>query len=103
MLIAILITAVLAAGHVLGRWRPARRASDWAWCTIRRRDVTRSTWRWWATQPVFAVEIALLFAARPRATVRAWRHRNDPPPSRSAPVRIATIHPENTEMPPCST
>ncbi|MCT2591112.1 hypothetical protein LHJ74_14540 [Streptomyces sp. N2-109] len=94
--LAISAAAALAAGYVLGRIRPARRASDWAWCTIRRSAVTRNTWRWWATQPVFGVEIVLLLATRPRATVRAWRHRHDPPPPRSPAVSFPS-----PEDPPC--
>lgn len=78
----------LLAGYGIGRWRPAHRASDWAhWLAYRTTAVTRRDWRWWLAQPVYAAEIARMLLLRPRATVRAWRHRNDPPPPRGpAPV-----------------
>lgn len=73
----------ILAGYLIGRWRPAHRASDWAHRLMYRTPrVTRRDWRWWLAQPVYAAEIARMLLLRPRATVRAWRHRNDPPPPR---------------------
>lgn len=85
---ALLVAAALAVGYLLGRWRPAHRASDWAaWLPYSRPPVTRRHVRWWLAQVVYAAEIARMFAVAPRETARAWRHRHDPPPPRSpAPV-----------------
>ncbi len=84
-----LIANALILGYTLGRWRPAHRASDWAhWLMYRTPRVTRRDWHWWAAQSVYACEIAVMLATRPRATVHAWRHRHDPPPPRSPAPRI---------------
>jgi hypothetical protein len=84
--LTLLLAAALAAGYLLGRARPARALSSWAerlpW---QRPAITRRHWQWWAAQPVYAVQIAVLLATRPRASVRAWRTRNDPPPRSPAP------------------
>jgi hypothetical protein len=75
--------AALAVGYLLGRWRPAHRASDWAhWLNYQTPRVTRRDYRWWLAQPVYVAEIAWMFLLRPRETAHAWRHRNDPPPKR---------------------
>lgn len=88
----LLLAAALAAGYGLGRWRPARRASSWAhWLTYEQPPVTRSDWRWWAAQPVYACEIGVLLATQPRRTMHAWRHRNDPPPPRGPALRVRDI------------
>jgi hypothetical protein len=83
---ALLVAATVAAGYLVGRARPARRVSDWAAWQFIGRPVPRSSWRWWAAQPIFAAEIARLLIVRPRHTARAWRTRNDPPPRSPAPV-----------------
>lgn len=83
---ALLIAAAAVAGYLLGRVRPAHRASDWAAWQFIGRPVRRSSWRWWAAQPIFAAEIARLLILQPRQTARAWRARNDPPPRLPAPV-----------------
>ncbi|MEW1638615.1 hypothetical protein AB0469_31725 [Streptomyces sp. NPDC093801] len=88
---ALLLVAAVSVGYLAGRARPAPRASDWAWLQIDRRRAPRSSWRWWAAQPVFAVEIAVLLATRPRATVHAWRTRNEPQPPRSPAPRIRRL------------
>ncbi|MGW5852118.1 hypothetical protein ACWFQ8_29930 [Streptomyces sp. NPDC055254] len=93
---AVLLAVAVVAGYLTGRARPAHRISDWAdrlpW---RRPGFSRREWRWWAAQPVYAVQIAVLLTTRPRATVRAWRTRNDPPPPRSpAPVLVTPWPPE---------
>jgi len=87
---ALLLAVAVVAGYLVGRARPARRASDWAAWQFIGRPVPRSSWRWWAAQPIFAVEIARLLAIQPRRTVRAWRTRNDPPPRRSEPLHVVT-------------
>lgn len=83
MLTLLLVASGLALGYLTGRTRPARRASFWAWRQVDYRRVTRTSWRWWAAQPVFAYEIAVLLTTQPKQTVRAWRSwrtRNEPPP-----------------------
>lgn len=83
------LAAVLAAGYGLGRWRPARRASDWAsWLPYSRPPVTRRHIRWWLAQPVYAAQIVLMLLLEPRATIHNWRHRHDPPPPRSPAIRF---------------
>ncbi|MER8233509.1 hypothetical protein [Streptomyces sp. NPDC094049] len=82
----------LALGYLLGRLRLGHRASDWAhWLTYRRTPITRREWRWWAAQPVFAVEIAYLITTRPRRTWQAWITRNDPPPPRGPAPQLRRI------------
>ncbi|MFJ2568913.1 hypothetical protein ACIOYT_00635 [Streptomyces halstedii] len=72
---ALAVPAVLAAGYVLGRWRPWSRLGRWA---DRR---TRDDGRWWLNENRLAA--ALFVATCPRGSLYAWRHRNDPPPPRS--------------------
>jgi hypothetical protein len=95
VLTLLLVTGGLTLGYLTGRTRPARALSDWAerlpW---RRPGFSRREWRWWAAQPVYACQIAVLLTVRPRATVRAWQARNDPPPRSPAPVRIVPWPPE---------
>lgn len=92
-MLTLLLTAAAMAGYLTGRTRPAQRLSDWAdrlpW---RRPGFSRREWRWWAAQPVYACQIAVLLATQPRATVRAWQTRNDPPP-RSPAVTLVTPWP----------
>ncbi|MCY0960832.1 hypothetical protein [Streptomyces sp. H27-H5] len=91
---ALLLAVALLAGYLIGRTRPARRVSDWAdRLTWRRPAVTRREWRWWAAQPVYACQIAVLLATQPRETVRAWQTRNDPPPPRSPAVKLVSPWP----------
>jgi hypothetical protein len=72
---------LLAAGYALGRWRPARRASDWAnWQSCGRRP---TGWRYAVVWTVLSVEGITLLALHPVRGWRAWKHRNDPPPKRS--------------------
>jgi hypothetical protein len=90
----LVVAVALAAGYACGRWQPARRASDWAYrLPYARPAITRRDARWWLAQVVYAAEIAVLLATRPRRTAHAWRHRNDPPP-KSPPVTIRRIAPE---------
>ncbi|MFJ9799867.1 hypothetical protein [Streptomyces sp. NPDC101145] len=91
MAAALLAAAAMAVGYVLGRIRPARRASYWAHWLIYGRNFTRARWQWWVAQLVFACEIVVLLSTRPRQTVHAWRHRNDPPLPLSPPVRVRDL------------
>lgn len=101
MLTAAIALTALATGYALGRARLGHRASDWAhWNTYRPNPLTRREWRWWAAQPVFAVEIAALLATHPVRTVKAWKHRNDPPPPLGPPLRIRRITPTPEEPTP---
>ncbi|MFE5658339.1 hypothetical protein ACFQ9H_19380 [Streptomyces sp. NPDC056517] len=88
---AVAALLALAAGYILGRARLGHRVSDWAHWLMYGRRLTRRDWQWWATQPVFAVEIAYLIAIRPRQTWRAWITRNEPPPPLGPPVRVRRI------------
>ncbi|WP_328903245.1 hypothetical protein OHR86_27990 [Streptomyces sp. NBC_00441] len=85
---ALAVLAALTAGYGLGRWRPWYRLGDWANWQVRF-HLTR-----WNSRPREAALFALLLATAPAHTVRAWRHRNDPPPSRSPAVRIRTTPPD---------
>jgi len=79
---------LLAAGYAVGRYRPARRASDWAhWQTYGTRQPHRNA-RWWAVWTILSVENLGWLVVHPRQGWQAWKHRNDPPPPRSPAVRI---------------
>ncbi|TRV72564.1 hypothetical protein FKN01_29690 [Streptomyces sp. 130] len=75
---ALAVLAALAAGYGLGRWRPWYRLGDWANWQVRFHFA-----RWNGSRPREAALFVLLLATDPVRTVRAWRHRNDPPPPRS--------------------
>ena len=85
---ALAVLAALAAGYGLGRYRPWLRLGDWANWQVRFRLAR------WNSRPREAALFALLLATAPVRTVRAWRHRNDPPPPRSPAVRIRTTPPD---------
>lgn len=71
------ILAAVAAGYVLGRWRPAPRLLDWA------EDQRRGTVRFWLAQPILAVAVAAVWVLHPRRTaanVRSWREGQRTPP-----------------------
>ncbi|WP_328962943.1 hypothetical protein [Streptomyces virginiae] len=94
-MLTLLLAAAVVAGYLTGRTRPAQRASDWAARLVWRRPaLTRREWRWWAAQPVYACQIAVLLATQPRATVHAWRTRNDPPPRSPAVTLVSPWPPE---------
>ena len=68
--------AALAAGYVLGRWRPWTRLGNWADRRV------RDDGRWWlGSWPRQAVIAAVFVATWPRGSLYAWRHRNDPEPT----------------------
>ncbi|MFF6903532.1 hypothetical protein [Streptomyces hydrogenans] len=100
MLTATIAVTALTAGYVLGRARLGHRASNWAHWLRYGPHYTRQNWRWWAAQPVFAVEIAALLIAHPVRTATAWRHRNDPPPPRSPAPHIRRVTPTVEEPTP---
>ncbi|MFE6273977.1 hypothetical protein ACFVQ9_34905 [Streptomyces goshikiensis] len=89
-----LLAVSLAAGYLLGRLRPARRASSWARSQFTGQSVPRSSWRWWVAQVAFAGEIAVLLTTRPRATVRNWLARHNPPTCGPAVQRVTPWPPE---------
>lgn len=92
----LLYAVLLAAGYALGRIKPAARASSWAhWLFVGTDRPTRRHVRWWLAQVVFLGEIVVLLSTRPRQTVHAWRHRNDPPPPRSPAPQIRRIGEES--------
>ncbi|MEU9606176.1 hypothetical protein [Streptomyces sp. NPDC048057] len=74
MLLALAATAALGVGYVLGRIQPLDRLDTWVW----RRLTFGGPWvrSRWQQLLVFGAHAVV----RPRATVHAWRHRNDPPP-----------------------
>lgn len=80
---ALLAAAVgLAAGYLLGRYRPAPRLLSWA------EDATSPgwrTWKFWPAAPIVLTALAWVWTVHPRRTlanVRAWRqdqHREPAP------------------------
>lgn len=72
----------LAAGYGLGRWRPWMRLGDWADWQLRF-HLGR-----WSSRPRQTALFTLLLLTDPVRTVHAWRRRNDPPASRSEPLRF---------------
>ncbi|MFI7010004.1 hypothetical protein [Streptomyces sp. NPDC050145] len=104
-LVALVAAAgVFAAGYAAAHVRPLHRADNWAWEQLYQRAedlrVGPAPRRlgWYAAQVVFAVEIAAIFTVHPRRTAHRWRHRNDPPPTRSTAVRITPTRPADTEQ-----
>lgn len=85
-MIAVLIAAALAIGYALGRYRPARRVSDWAhWQRYGRRP---RGLRYAATWTVLSADDIAWLITHPVKGWHAWRHRNDPPPGPSPALRI---------------
>ncbi|MET9056181.1 hypothetical protein ABZW50_34155 [Streptomyces bacillaris] len=74
------VLAALATGYGLGRWRPWMRLGDWANWQLR-----FHLNRWDRNRPRLTSLFVLLLATDPANTVRAWRHRNDPPARTRAP------------------
>jgi len=81
--------ALLAAGYAIGRYRPLHRASDWA------------NWQHYGTKPtglryaavfvILSAENLTWLALHPIHGVRAWKHRNDPPPARGPAVEVRRL------------
>lgn len=78
----LLPAAALAAGYLLGRWRPLDQLDTWVW----RRLTFGGPWT--RSKPQQALTLAAHAVVRPATTVRIWRHRHDPPPGRSPAVQI---------------
>ncbi|KPC69100.1 hypothetical protein ADL27_54955 [Streptomyces sp. NRRL F-6602] len=77
---------LLAAGYAVGRYRPARRASDWAhWHRYGDRPTGA---RHAAVWTILSAENLGWLAVHPRQGWQAWKRRNDPPPPRSPAVRV---------------
>lgn len=87
--------ALAAVGYLLGRYRPAHRASDWANWQRWDQTLRRHSARWWAVFVVLSAENLAWLIAHPRQGWHAWKHRNDPPPPRSPAPEIRTI-PDHT-------
>jgi len=80
--------AVLAAGYVLGRLRPARRISDWAhWHRYGKRPTGL---RYAAVWTVLSAENIGWLLAHPVQGHRALKHQNDPPP-KSPPLQFRRV------------
>lgn len=79
----LIVVAAMVVGYMLGRWRPAHRASDWAWwgLGVGRPSWTRKDPRWWLAQCVFAAEIVAMFTTRPRQTITNIRANRAQPQS----------------------
>ncbi|MFC7817602.1 hypothetical protein ACFUTR_23510 [Streptomyces sp. NPDC057367] len=89
MITVLAALALLAVGYTAGRLKPCARASSWAhWLFVGTTRPGRRDPRWWLAQVVFLGEIAVLLATRPRQTLHAWKHRNDPPPPRGPAPKI---------------
>ena len=85
MTLTLAVLAALAAGYVIGRYRPAHRASDWAnWQSYGKRPTGA---RYWAMYAVLSAETIGWLTAHPVQGWDAWKHRNAPP------VRIRTNAP----------
>ncbi|MEU1800849.1 hypothetical protein [Streptomyces sp. NPDC019937] len=94
---ALAVAAVLfTAGYALGRWRPARRASDWANWKKYHLAARRQGPVWWTVWLVLSAENITWLVAHPTQGAHAWRHRNDPPPPRSAPLRFRSLTDQET-------
>jgi DNA adenine methylase len=71
----------------VGRLRPWARLADWADWEIR---VRRGAWA--TTRPRTAVLASAFALTQPGRALYAWRHRNDPPPPKSPPVRVRRLY-----------
>lgn len=77
------LAAGLAAGYLVGRLQPARRASDWANWQKYDSSMRRHSTRWWAMFVVLSAENLAWLVVHPVQVWHAWKQRNDPPPPRS--------------------
>lgn len=81
---------LLAAGYAIGRYQPARRASNWAnWQNLGRRPTGL---RYAAVWTLLSVENLTWLVCHPVKGVHAWKHRNDPPPPRSPALEIRRVN-----------
>lgn len=88
LILAAIIFFALVAGYITGRVRPLDRLDTWVW-----RRLTFGG-KWTRSKPQQVLTLAVHVVVRPVATVRIWRHRNDPPVGRSAPVGVPQRDPE---------
>lgn len=78
MILTLVIASALAAGYLLGRLRPVRRAFDWAnWSSYGRPQARAVVWL------LLSAENIGIILTHPRECWHAWKHRHDPPPGRS--------------------
>jgi hypothetical protein len=87
--------ACLAAGYAIGRYRPAHRVTDWA--NWQRYGERPTGLRYAAMWTVLSADNLTWLVLHPVKGVRAWKHRNDPPPPRSPAPAIRRIQPQNGE------
>lgn len=74
------VCAAVVLGYILGRLRPAHRASDWAnWELCQRPTGVRRA----VVSVLLGIEAAVLITLHPVRCWRVWKHRNDPPPRRA--------------------
>lgn len=81
MITTLAIAAAIAAGYLLGRWRPIDRLDTWVWRQL------AFGGPWLRSKPRQAVVLTVHTIVRPAATWHAWRHRHDPDPDRTPPQR----------------
>ncbi|TXS78663.1 hypothetical protein [Streptomyces sp. sk2.1] len=90
MSLTLAVLAALTAGYGLGRYKPLHRASDWAnWQHYGKRPTGT---RYWAVYTVLSAENIVWLLTHPVKGWDAWRHRHDPPPPKSPPLRFRTDH-----------
>ncbi|WP_046248099.1 hypothetical protein [Streptomyces sp. MBT28] len=86
--------AILTAGYLIGRYRPAHRTSDWAhWQRYGPRPTGLRNAAVWT---VLSAENIGWLITHPRQGRHAWKRHNDPPPRRSPAVRINTRDDQET-------
>jgi hypothetical protein len=88
MTIAAAVAVGSLAGYAVGRYQPARRASDWAHWNKYDQSIHRHSARWWATWVVLSADNIGWLIAHPRKGWKAWKRRNDPPPPRDPAPQI---------------
>jgi hypothetical protein len=81
-----LLLAALAFGYAIGRLRPWDRLDTWVW----RRVTFGGTWT--RSKPQQILTIAAHIVVRPLVSLDIWRHRHDPPPRKSPPVRVRRLY-----------
>ncbi|WP_052479936.1 hypothetical protein [Streptomyces sp. NBRC 110035] len=96
MTITLAFLAALAVGYLIGRYRPAHRASDWAHWQKYDRAMRRHSARWWTRFVILSAENLGWLVAHPRQGWDAWKHRNDPRTTRSPAVQIRSVGPGPT-------
>lgn len=85
MITTAVVLGALAVGYVLGRIRPFDQLDTWLW----RRLTFGGPWVHSRRHQVLVFAVHVL--VRPAASVRAWRHRHDPPEPLSPPLRVRNL------------